>query len=101
MIVLTVITTLTWLGFANGMSHLETAASILTFIFVIFLTPTRFRGRTATTSAGFRQGCGSIDVPCKEKHRDMGDVLCCDGIIAFWNLNFIEEDVLDRIGNLD
>lgn len=94
------ITTLTWLGFTNGMSHLETAASTLTFIFVIFLAPTRFWGRTATTSARFRHGYGGIDVPNKEQHCYVGNIPYSGSIIVFWNLCLIEEDVLDCVRNI-
>ena len=31
----------------------------------------------------------------------MGNNLYCGGIIVFWNLSLIEEDVLDRIRNPD
>ena len=89
------ITTLTWLWLTNGMSHLETAASKGTFVLVFLLSPTRFWGRTATSSALFGQGCGSIDIASKEKHRDVSDVLYSGSFVAFGYLSLVEEDVLD------
>ena len=71
------------------------------FVLVIFLAPARFRSRTATSSARFGHGRGSINVASKEKHCSMGNVLDSGGIIAIRNLSLIEENVLDRVRNLN
>jgi len=71
------------------------------FVLVILLSPARFRSGTVTISSRFGHRCNGIDVPCKEKHGNVGNVLDSCNLIALWNLSFIEEDVLDRIGNLD
>ena len=107
-IILSVETTLAWLRFVHGMSHLEASTDIGAFILVILLAPARFRSRTATTSARFGHGCCGINVASKEKHCSMGNVdfvelklLNCGGIIALWNLSLIEENILDRVRNLN
>jgi hypothetical protein len=83
------------------MSHLEASASIGAFVLVILLAPAIIRGRAATTSARFGHGRSGIDVAHEEQHGYVGNVLDSCNLIAFWNLSFIEEDVLDRIRNPD
>lgn len=99
--VLTVETAFNCFWLAHGMCHLEASASIGAFILVIFFAPTRFRCRTATTSARFRHGRCGINVSNKEKHCCMGNVFNSGGIIVLWNLRLIEENILDRVWNLN
>ena len=88
-IILSVETAFNGLWFVHGMSHLEASTGIGAFILVILFAPARLRNGTATTSARFRQGCGGIDVPSKEKHGSMGYVLDCCNLIALWNQSLI------------
>ena len=76
-IILSVETAFNGLWFVHGMSHLEASTGIGAFILLILLAPTRFRCRTATTSARFGHGCCGINVASKEKHCSMGNVLDC------------------------
>ena len=99
--VLTVETAFNCFWLAHGMCHLEASASIGAFILVIFFAPTRFRCRTATTSARFRHGRCGINVANKEKHCSMSNVLDNGDIISLWNLSLIEENILDRVWNLN
>ena len=83
------------------MYHLEESASIGMFVLVILLTPIRFWSGTATTSARLGHGRSGINVAGKEKHGSMGNILDSGGIIVLWHLNLYEENVLDRVRNLN
>ena len=83
------------------MSHLEASTGKLPLVLVILLAPTRIRGRTATASARFGHGRSGIDIAHKEQHSNVGNILDSGGIIALWNLGFIEKDVFDRVRNLN
>ena len=72
------------------MSHLCATVGILPVIFIVFLTPTRRRSRTTTW---LRHGSGCVNIPSKQQHRYMSDILCCRYIIILWNLNLISKDI--------
>ena len=40
-------------------------------------------------------GSGCVNIPCKQQHRYMSDILCCRYIIILWNLNLIGKDIFD------
>ena len=54
--------------------------------------------RTATTT-WLRHGSGCVNIPCKQQHRYMSDILCCRYIIILWNLNLISKDIFDWVRN--
>ena len=107
-IILSVGTAFNRLWFVHWMCHPKASAGIGAFVLVIYLAPTRFWRRTATTSARLGHGRGGINVADKEKHCSMSNVdfvelnlLDSGGIIVFWNLSLFEENVLDWIRNPD
>ena len=89
-------TSAAWFRLAHWISHLCTTMGKLPVIFIVFLTPTRRRDRTATAT-WLRHGSGCINVPCKQQYRYMSDILCCRYIIVLWNLNLISKDIFDWV----